>query len=67
MTDKEREQVTCRCGHPRDDHGSRTEQRGGEKVYIQKCEHCPCEVFTDKDGPLSRLIDSFQRSGTVRT
>lgn len=37
-----------------------TEQRAGEKVYVQKCEQCPCEVFTDKDGPLSKLIDSFQ-------
>ena len=53
-------QVVCRCGHARDDHGSRTEQRRGEKVYVQKCEHCPCETFTDKDGPLSRLIDSVQ-------
>jgi hypothetical protein len=51
----------CRCGHERDDHGSRTEQRDGEKVYVQKCEHCPCEVFTDRDGQLSRLIDSFQQ------
>jgi hypothetical protein len=53
-------EVYCRCGHLRDDHGSRTEQRDGEKVYVQKCEHCPCEVFTDRDGQLSRLIDSFQ-------
>jgi len=57
-------QVTCRCGHERDDHGSRTEQRRGEKVYVQKCEHCPCETFTDRDGPLSRLIDSFRMRGT---
>jgi hypothetical protein len=52
--------VLCRCGHERDRHGSRTEMRRGEKVYVQKCESCPCEVFTDKDGPLSRMIDSFQ-------
>ena len=50
----------CRCGHERDDHGSRTEQRDGQKVYVQKCEHCPCETFLDKDGPMSKLIDSFQ-------
>lgn len=53
--------IFCRCGHERDDHGSRIEQRDGEKVYVQQCEHCPCTVFTDKDGPLSRMIDSFQK------
>ena len=58
----------CRCGHERDQHGSRTEQRDGQKVYVQKCEQCPCEVFVERDGPLSQLIDSFgpiQRYGTV--
>jgi hypothetical protein len=50
----------CRCGHGRDDHGSSYEQRDGQKVYVQKCEHCQCEVFTDRDGQLSKLIDSCQ-------
>lgn len=54
--------VVCRCGHERDDHGSRTEQRRGEKVYVQPCEHCPCEVFVDRAGPLSQMIDSFARA-----
>lgn len=48
--------VFCRCGHERDDHGSRTEMRRGEKIYIQKCAHCACEVFVDVDGPLSRMM-----------
>ena len=49
----------CRCGHERDQHGSRYEQRRGEKVYVQKCEQCLCETFVDKDGQLSRMIDTF--------
>jgi len=60
----------CRCGHERDQHGSRTEQRDGQKAYVQPCEKCPCEVFVEKDGPLSLMIDSFhpmQRYGTVGT
>lgn len=50
----------CRCGHAQNDHGSRTVQRDGEKVYSQPCEHCPCEVFTRKGGPLDQLIESFK-------
>lgn len=60
MSEKTSETI-CRCGHYQDDHGSRTEQRRGEKVYVQKCEHCPCEVFVDRDGRLSRMMDSFQQ------
>jgi hypothetical protein len=54
-----RPEPLCRCGHYRDSHGSRTEQRGGQKVYVQKCEHCACENFLDREGPLSKLLDEL--------
>ncbi len=64
----ENTQHICRCGHERDQHQSRTEQRCGEKIQVEKCEDCPCEHYIDRAGPMSRLIDQFRmvemRKGT---
>ena len=57
----------CRCGHHRDNHGSRYEQGPkGEKRYVQKCEHCPCEVFTLKGGFADQMIESFRKHEATR-
>lgn len=56
------EKPRCRCGHLENEHGSRYEQRDGEKCYVQPCRHCACEHVTRKGGPLDQLIESVSVS-----
>jgi hypothetical protein len=51
---------TCRCGHGRDDHQSRTEQEDGQKVQVEKCEHCPCRAYVRRFGPLDTLVENYR-------
>jgi hypothetical protein len=50
----------CRCGHDRDDHQSRTEQEDGQKVQVEKCEHCPCRAYVRRLGPLDTLVETYR-------